>query len=111
MLNREKHTHLAVSNDDFNQKFPDLLSKVTAASNDMIIDLSQVISPDPDKVDQFVEAVDNLLEEWIVILVGEEDQLQEMGFLADDIPSTPTYNEALDYLYMMQLERELGDEE
>jgi hypothetical protein len=109
MLNREKHTYLILKDSDI--KTGNFREMLRGLENDLIIDLSGIENVTSDAVDDFVYLVSPILDEWIVILVGDEDKLQEQGFLDEDIPSTPTYNEAMDYLYMMQLERELGEEE
>ena len=93
----------------------DAIAKLTEAAEkidqDVIIDLSKITSADADLVEKFGDAFSAVLDDYIVILVGDEDELDSMGFLFEEFPVTPTYNEAMDFLFMLQLEKDLGLEE
>ncbi len=86
-------------------------SKIDEVTEDLIIDLGSIKSVDDGMVNQFIHSLGPILDEKIVILVGNEDELDELGFLAEEFPVTPTYNEAVDFLFMLQLEKDLGIDE
>ncbi|MES2628692.1 MAG: hypothetical protein V4616_06950 [Bacteroidota bacterium] len=89
----------------------EMAESVSSATDDLIIDLSRVQNVDAPTVDHFIQSVTPLLDDRIVILIGDEDALENHGFLAEEFPVTPTYNEAIDFLFMLQLEKDLGLDE
>ncbi len=108
----DKHQHIVFSESVLTRPIIAELAKATEnIDQDVIIDLSSITSADEASVELFVDALSPILDENIVILVGNEDELDTMGFLAEEFPVTPTYNEAMDFLFMLQLEKDLGIEE
>ncbi len=108
----DKHQFIQFTSATLNEAEIEQFScKIEEVTEDLIIDLSAVKNVDDGMVNQFILAVGAALDEKIVILVGNEDELEELGFLADEFPVTPTYNEAVDFLFMLQLEKDLGLEE
>lgn len=93
----------------------DSIAKLAAAADtidqDVIIDLSKITTASEDLTEKFGDALEAVLDDYIVILVGDEEELEQMGFLYEEFPVTPTYNEAVDFLFMLQLEKDLGIEE
>lgn len=89
----------------------ELVESINKNEADVIVELTQVKTVDDEAVVALNEALTTWLDERIVIFVGDEDSLTSLGLLAEEVPSVPSYEEAVDYLFMMQLERELGDGE
>ncbi len=108
----DKHQYIQFTVENFNSEgIQKLANEASSLAEDVIIDLSKVGAPQPMLVAEFISALGPLLDENIVILVGDEDELEKLGFLAEEFPVTPTYNEAMDFLFMMQLEKDLGIDE
>lgn len=108
----ENHQFLKFSTNQLTQaEIDQLASTIPQINGDLIIDVSSIESADKALVASFIDTLEPVMEENIIILVGDEDGLEELGFLAEEFPVTPTYNEAMDFLFMLQLEKDLGDEE
>jgi len=108
----EKHQYITFTEKNFNREgIQRLAGEVLTLEEDVIVDLSNVGTPEESLVSEFIVAISPLLDDNIVILVGDEDKLEKLGFLEEEFPVTPTYNEAMDFLFMMQLEKDLGIDE
>lgn len=108
----EKHQLITFSESAMTRaNISEMAENITEIAQDVIIDLSRVKNVDAATVEFFIESIAPILDENIVILVGDEDELERTGFLAEEFPVTPTYNEAMDFLFMLQLEKDLGLEE
>lgn len=108
----EKHQYVQFNAETFNsEQINAIAAEAVAHAQDVIIDLSAIGEPPMQLVEEFLVCISPLLDENIIILVGDEEKLEKQGFLADEFPVTPTYSEALDFLYMLQLEKDLGIDE
>ncbi len=108
----EKHQFIELNKENFNSStIQNLGNQAASLAQDVIIDLSKIGNPPASLVEEFIVCISPLLDENIVILVGDEGVLEKQGFLAEEFPVTPTYNEAMDFLFMLQLEKDLGIEE
>lgn len=108
----EKHSLFTLTNEHFSVVLSlELVEAINKNEADVIVELALVNTVDEEAVVALNEALNTWLDERIVIFVGDEDALTNLGLLAEEVPSVPSYEEAVDYLFMMQLERELGDGE
>lgn len=108
----EKHLLITFSETTLSRpEIAELAEATVNVNQDVIIDLTAIKSAEESSVEQFIDALSPILDENIVILVGDEDKLEELGFLAEEFPVTPSYNEAIDFLFMLQLEKDLGIDE
>ncbi|HEX4888377.1 MAG TPA: hypothetical protein VFV37_10065 [Luteibaculaceae bacterium] len=107
---QEKHHLIRFENGLHEKAIIELEQWFGAHAGDVIIDMAALREVEPATALLFGDLLESQSGKRLVILIGEEDRLSQWALIRDDFPVTPTYNEGMDYLFMLQLERELLDE-